>query len=373
MLSVAAVVLFVSAACSKEKPQCDRYIRVSSTVEKSTKASRNITDNLTEFGINAISGGWSSWAGQKGDEYMSAVPVKKGTSGWSTCSADGSTEQLYYWVENVPLYFWSFAPSSPNGTFEITSQSTDGKEDEMVFSFTPAADVEDQEDFLLGFNREKREFSEDGTEITGYESSNANYIAHVNKEGRPDSQMYVSLHHALSEVSFCVSTSDDTFSSDLSILSIQLSGVAASGACTFLGEPDEDETFFNWTPAADTTSYTLVLNTDFASDPASDDEQWSTGSYTMTSRGTHNLFTTKSCMYVIPQDLSQLEKPRIKVTFKRTSNGEVATKAVAIDDEFLPGFYYKYKINAQKVGSDIYLSYVLFVNDWIDGTDTVIL
>ncbi len=361
--------LIPAVSCTKDKAYCGHYIKVASDIEPGTKGGRLTKGNLAEFSIDVISGGSSSWAGEKGSTYLSRVPVRKSGSDWLTYNAAGTAVTEYSWVDNVMLYFWSHSPAKTTGKFEVSSQSADGKEDEMVFSFTPAADPADQEDLLLGFNGELREFDATGEEVVNATSTNPNY-EFVAERGN---EVKISLHHALSEVSFCVSTDDDTFSADLSILSIQLSGIAAGGSCTFLGEPDEDETFFNWTPSADTTSYKLVLNTDFASDPASDDEQWSTGSYTMTSRGTHNLFTTKNCLYIIPQDMSKLAKPRIKVTFKRTSNGEVATKEIALGDNLAPGKYYKYKIKAQKVGADIFLSYVLIVNDWLDGTDTISL
>ncbi len=334
---------------------------VNAHVGQSTKGSEIRTDNLMAFKMDAVIGDENK-VGPAGMTYFSGVNVSRTAVGhpWTM-----GTE--YNWVGESNIYFWSYAPASLGSNFSITSESPSGSETTLAFDYEVKGTPASQEDLILAYNCEKRNFDDSKTTITGGTSS---------ETGTDVNDAYVNVHfyHALSEISFAVSTDDGTFDTDLVIESITLKNVSGAGSCVFTG-PSKDSGFA-WTPSTDDADYADFTitgldthNFTYLASSSTGDDNWAKGSY----GAGKTLFTTKNLLFMIPQDHSStstegLEEAHIIVTFHRISNNNDESVRVDLEDKWEPGKYYKYKIGALTVGTKILLDYSLSVNDWVDGS-----
>lgn len=339
-----------------------KAIRPRASISKATKASEISNENLTSFLMDV---NVTLDEDQSISKYQSGIVVKKQASTWKTFDKTGLVQKDFYWKTEGTHHFWCFAPIETEGELTIDTESPSySLANKCVFTFTPSTTVATQDDIVISYSGEVREFDDDEN-ITGSDSTNAeedpSYVIPMS------SDVDIKFHHALSEVCFALSTDDDSYSSSLGIKDISIEGVAGSGVCTFIGSGAGKG--MTWDVAGATPqTYTITINqNDFTTAPNA--AVWKTGSYNK-SGDTYNLYTTKNLMFLIPEDLDGTGA-KITVTFLKDSI-EIE-KSVELDDEWLPGYFYKYKINAIKTGADIFLKYELQVADWVDGSDDILL
>lgn len=353
-------------------------IKLNVNIEGSTRGSLITRDNIDKFNMDAVLGETCT-VGPANKKYISGAVVNK------TSPITWATDRDYYWVDDVPLHFWSYAPaaSDRNGILVIDSESATANE--ISFSYAVAAQSDSQDDLVFAYNIEMRKCNEDDDEIIDGGSSNVGGTNHDgSKNIQNTNEINIHFYHALSQIKFAVSPDDDTFDTDLVIEAIRINNVADFGTCVYDGALNAGR--FAWTPATDSyADYELTdLDEEFtevygfaelASDET-DNTYWTYGTYT--NGGPKTLFTTSNLLFLIPQDhrdesTQGLGKAEIEVVFHRRSTGNEETVSVDIKDNWEAGKYYTYKIKATTVATSILLDYVLVVNDWVDGKKDLML
>lgn len=352
--------------CTKELFRASEIdsICVNALVGNSAKGGEITTSNLMAFKMDAVIGDDS------GLEPANMVYFRGATVSRSAVGQPWVMAPEYKWVGEKDIHFWSYAPAVPNGTLSITSESPAGAETKLGFDFRTTTSASSQEDLIFAYNCERRDFDEDKEHITGGTTTDASQPGIENTN-----QVNVKFYHALSEISFAVSTDDGTFDTDLKIDEITLENVSRSGSCVFTG-PLKDAGFV-WTPSAtDCADFSATgLGTNSFEDIAvSGDANWQAGSYGSPSK---TLLTTKNLFFVIPQDHSSdvqgLPDAFITILFHRISTGNTDRLKVKIEDKWKPGEYYKYKIKATTAATMILLDCELCVEDWVDGSGSISL
>ncbi|MCQ2143161.1 MAG: fimbrillin family protein [Bacteroidales bacterium] len=336
------VVVGMAVSCEKAGPARPRSIQLVPHVSRVTKATDITTESMEAFTMDIVRDG--------GSAYVKGMQVKKSGSVWKTYDGTGTVETQYYWLDAVNMNFWGFAPVSMAGTLSLENESPSENPNTMEFDYVLAESVTDQDDLLISYNGENREFTEE--DASG---------ERVKKDG-VSAKVDIVFHHALSKILFAVSTDDTTFASGTGISAISIVDISKGGNCVATG--DLTDMTFAWTPTSETSTYTLETDTDFSTLSSDGDTVWAPGSYT-SSGVTYNLYTTREAFYMIPQDLSEAEV-KVGVTFTRGT--ETGTKYIKLNNNWEAGKYYKYKITAQNAIGDIYLACNLIVEDWTDGT-----
>lgn len=266
------------------------------------------------------------------------------SSGWSV---SGSPE----WLNGVNIQFFGYAPMSPSGSFSITRSDTDTS-DELSFSYTapiPATNSNSQ-DIVFSYASKTVTYDDKGNIGTGL-----------------DENIDLEFYHALSQIRFCVSTDDDTFSDELRLISIVLKGakksdgtypgLVTSGTCVF----DGGDSDFDWTMGSTMSNYTQAFGTGGADFSSSTPTGWTKGTYTKNST-TYNLYTcTGDVLFVIPQDHTNCA---VDVTVQKGATGTPTTLTAKLPDtsSWVAGMYYTYKIKMTKS-----LTLTLLNGDWIGG------
>lgn len=275
-----------------------------------------------------------------------------------------------YWINGVNMRFWCYAPESINGIRTITGQS-DNRSD-MDFSYVlPAggymldgkyADATRQDDLLFSYNKESRSFD-----------ISDNIISHSGS--RSDDKIDITFEHALSQVSFAICVSDNSFNLNLvdDILIISLSNVASSADCTFDGEAP-DGNFFSWGEPGATSTYTQGYALDnlgyYSKDSAG---SVIIGGVSKEFPNLNDMRTIQQSFMMIPQTLG--EYASISATFKFTDTDgkqQTVSRSVSLAGErWLPGKYYTYKIKASTIGRDI--KFTVSLSDWGDANESLIV
>lgn len=277
-------------------------------------------------------------------EYFNETVTKSGSE-W-TMAHD------HNWVNEVYFHFWCYSPlagdldSPEEGVLQFSSPAI--SVDYLNFTYSlplhsDGHDADTQRDIVLSGNRESRSFN--GDRITGYKSTNSTYK-------RNDNEVDIVFHHPLSEICFAVSPTDGSFDvGGLGISSVALKNISGNGSCRFTLPST-----FQWSGlgSADKT-YSQNYNATFGTKPSG----WISDSFKDGEGVSQTLYVCENAFFVIPQSLSGAF---LSVTFMRTADGSTITKDVAIDDTWLLGKYYRYKISAKTLGQDIEFSATVL--DW---------
>lgn len=199
-------------------------------------------------------------------------------------------------------------------------------------------DADNQDDLIFSYNKQTFDGSNDVVDITFY--------------------------HALSQIRFAVSPNDGTFDTNLKIAQIAIRNVKQGGICTFNGEQEDKQLKFVWdVNASPLTSYCQNYDAKFSSAPLN----WVNGSY-VKDEESHKLYTAKNVFFITPQTLGSTAK--LHIVFE--DNGTYIEKAVSLSgDEWKPGKYYTYKINATVLGRTIKLSVNLL--EWDNYDDKLFI
>ena len=336
----AAIVLSVTGlqSCTKNDPSASSkpiMLRVN-TID--TKGSTITTGNLKKFQIIAIAdGGWHDNEGNySAGVYFTDQAVKSGST-WNMGS--------HFWLNNVNLHFWSFAPvgtepySAEDGRLSITPPSVSS--DKLSFSYalptpSPGSDATNQKDIVFAGNSEKRSYKADGS----LDSSSS----------RDDDNVDIVFYHPLSEIQFAISPTDGSFDIEgLGIKAITIKNICGSGSCQFT-----IPSTFAWTPdTGDKNDYSQNCNTVF-NNTNTEPTGWSKGNFTDSESNTQTMFVYDNPFFMIPQTLSGANN--LSVTFVKKSDGTEINKEVTLGDTWKPSRYYKYKLSAKTLGHDVEFS-----------------
>lgn len=241
-----------------------------------------------------------------------------------------------YWLNDVGMCFWSWAPVDVKDTDGTTNLRTIGNSVKdntgaLEFSYslpTPdqTSDAENQKDLLFAFNYEKHS-----------ESDHKDIID-------------VRFYHALSWLKFMVDYNDGNFDSELEIENICLENIFASAQCTFKPTQAEVSDKFDWSSHSSKKNigqdYTIAG--DFTDNPSSQ----------------CYVTTGEKAFMVIPQTTP--DDAEITVTFNQNETPTPITVAFN-GQEWKPGKYYTYRIKAPSLGN-ILIECV--VNDWIEDGES---
>jgi len=354
LLAVAMAALMLLASCSKLSTSLrSNTIRVS--VETSdTKGTVTTSANLP------VAGAFVMNAYVDGDVKDSDTGATIQSAGEYIVSSNVGNVQLNAgewkiandpkWVYDVNTRFWCWHP------IEVATRSinTIGTEDESIsFTYTTPAvngttDADNQKDLLFAYTKQKYDGSNDVVNIKFY--------------------------HALSQIRFCVSPGDNgdgTYDKNLIIKNITISGLKNYGACTFSGDGIGSGSF-TWSGQTGDVSYGQDYNASFAGGTP---ESWTSGSFT-SSGHSYNLCTCSNVFFLVPQELDK-NNAEITVTFEADGKtlSPVTRKLVAASasqtDEWLPGKYYTYKLNATIVERSVALTVTL--EDWSERDDKIFI
>lgn len=262
------------------------------------------------------------------------------------------------WVAYTPTRFWAWHPATLTaGTRTIIGPTTDGSTvgfGSETFAFTYAVpavngstDATNATDLIFAHN--KKTYDEDNT----------------------DDVIDLTFHHALSQIRFCVSTTDGSFDTSLEIVNVAVTNLKTYGSAMFSASG------FVWSSQSGKSTFGQNYNASFKTLPVSG---WTAGNYTSGGK-TYDLHTCQNVFFMIPQkvredsdDDSSFSKSNcMKVTFKYGDNTIVKTVPIADETgtEWLADRYYTYKINATTVGRDIDATVSLM--EWSDRDDTVFI
>lgn len=170
--------------------------------------------------------------------FMRDISCVKMGSEWKWQGADPR------WEDNIDMYFWGRSvPADAGVTFTSISKT------QVAFSYaapaTSGADFQNSRDIALSFNKEKRDISDDGSEIIGGGSSKYN----------------VTFRHALAAIRF--ELAPNGIADDVNIKYIKLTGLYGAGNCVAsgTGNGDGSSVSYVWTPTGDKRDFKQVLST----------------------------------------------------------------------------------------------------------------
>lgn len=256
------------------------------------------------------------------------------------------------WIAGTPTRFWAWHPVTlAAGTRTIVGPSEDGSTvsygaEQFAFRYTVpdvngTTDADSATDLLFAYTKK-------------------------NYSSLTDENVDITFHHALSQIRFCVSTTDGTFDPSLGISNVTITNLKTSGSAFF------SATGFDWDNQEGNGNFGQNYEASFTTLPA---EGWTAGEYTSGGR-TYDLHTCRNVFFMIPQvvkDRGDDSTNHMQVTF--VYNGTPITKSVAIAGtegvEWLADHYYTYKINATIIGRDIDVSVSLM--SWSDRDDLIFI
>lgn len=253
------------------------------------------------------------------------------------------------WVAETWTRFWCWYPATADGRTitakDPTSSGYAESRDKLEFKYTApsstnTADADNSNDLIFAYAAKKYD-SETGTD-----------------------EVDIHFYHALSMITFCVSTDDGTFDKNLTIKNIKLSGLNNYGEAVFTGNGSGSGAY-TWSNRSGSSAFGQDYDACFSSDAP---EGWESSSYT-SSGHTYNLYTCTNAFFLIPQQLTSSAK--ITIQFE---DGVNVIDPIVKDlgtDEWKAGYYYKYKIKATTLGRDIDASVSLM--SWSDRDEKIFI
>lgn len=302
----------------------------------STKGSVVTTENISAFNMKVYAG--ASWydntisgsgQGTSGNPYpaglyFEAAGTKSG-SNWGLTKSSGPAKPgdsgELYWLNDVPMTFWSWKYVKPI----IDGANTD----KGSFNYTVKSDVSQQEDLIYAFSKENRKYYDSGSNYGTLQSQSSTSRA-------SGDEVNIWFYHALSAVQFM----QDPSMTDYRISNIQIQNVNGTTGCVMTGSNSaaaagSPNIAFDHTPGTITSFSQDYTAADLAAG----------GSLTEPSGTSKFKSADTKTFFMIPQTLGPDAK--LKVTFKNTvtAGGEETSPVFDLTGEWLAGNYYVYKIN----------------------------
>lgn len=326
-LAAAVIIVILSASCEK--------IGIGGRIAFSVKGVATKSTAVTSGNIGAVYGQFTTdvWVTEDGDDRAEAAAFNQPPHFIETATvsydADAtpykwSLNEEKYWLNNVGLCFWSWAPVVESGRTIRTA--TNRENGTLPFSYTlpspnGTSDAASQKDLLFAFNYEKR---------TGATLENA---------------VDITFYHALAMVNFMVDTEDGTFNNSYRISNVRIKNIYSSADCTFIPSQLEAAGKFEWTGHSVTSSYGQNYNAATWKDEIHD-----------------------QAFMIIPQTTPG--EAQLEVTFI-TAGGASLTRTVAFNgEEWKAGKYFKYKVKATSLDNKI--SFDCIVNDWANDGEILL-
>lgn len=322
-LAAAVIIVILSASCEK--------IGIGGRIAFNVKGVATKSTAVTSDNIGAVYGQFTTdvWVTEDGSDRTDAAAHDQPAhfiDGATVSYNAGATPYKWsltvekYWLNNVGLCFWSWAPVVESGRTIRTA--TNRENGTLPFSYTlPSpngiSDASSQKDLLFAFNYEKR---------TGASLENA---------------VDITFYHALAMVNFMVDTEDGTFNNSYRISNVRIKNIYSSADCTFIPSQPEAADKFEWTGHSVTSSYGQNYN----------ESTWKNEIH-------------DNAFMLIPQTTSG--GAQLSVTFI-TGGGASSTRTLGFSAEtWEAGKYYTYKIKATSLDK---ISFDCIVNDWTNDTE----
>lgn len=266
------------------------------------------------------------------------ISVSKGTGEWNM-----ATEQ--YWINNVPLSFWSWYDVKPT---EIVWNGS--RYDKAILTdFTVNSAVTSQTDPIFAYNGETREFDKDGQikSVTGTATTSEK------------NDINIHFYHALSEIKFDVSG----VASNLYVSNATINNIYSKGDCEITVD-GSGKLVFDW-------------DDENLEDPASFSQDF--GESDFDSSGKLGAAAANKVYFLIPQTLAangSKEAASITVSFKSkyddSPKGTNTARIDRIDGEdftWQAGKYYTYRFSKSSDSSSA--SITIDPNEWHDGSGNI--
>lgn len=291
------------------------------------------------------------------------------TDGWYI--VDGTGVETYNWITGPTedmdpeykfyLRFWARFPqdSEINGTLTVTDPALNSSTETFTYKlpYVPGSDATLQNDLLFAYAEVNQDHTAPKT------SPDYPYWPDF---PTPSTQNYVNLtfNHPLSMIRFCVSPDDGTFDVNLKIKSITITNVPNGGTCVFDGKKTSvDAGMFTWTPSTTLSSYREDYNASFKTAPSG----WKGSEYATDK----HIYTCNKAFMLIPHSpkfgtAGSSSNAQITIVFEDADLHEF-TRTVDINPsgtsfEWLPGYYYTYRIKATKIGREV--ATMVYLDDW---------
>lgn len=174
-------------------------------------------------------------------------------------------------------------------------------------------------------------------------------------------------YHPLSQIRFAVSPDDGSFDATLRIVQIAIKNIKQGGQCVFRGNQSDYDSKFSWdVNSSPLTSYCQTYDAGFTSVP----EGWTDGTYVKEST-TYRFYTCENVFFVTPQNLASLS-PGATIDILFEDRGTyIEVERPLEPDNWKPGYYYTYKINATVLGRTIKVGVSLA--DWQNYDDKLFI
>ena len=302
-----------------------------------TKGTVVTTDNIKTSGFNMLAYAGGEWYDNTIANGNPGAPDNKNSaglyfkasclysSGWGLTKTAGpartGTSGELYWLNDVPLTFWSYNLKEPTiGTSTNTAS----------FTYTVNSTVTSQEDLVFAYSEENRKFHDSGDDYGKQDASGFSSTS-----GASGQNVNIWFYHALSAVQFI----QDADLTDYRVSKIQIQNVNSKTECEITGS--------NATPSSTTTNLTFEHT---PSEPASFSQEYSSGDASLqapSSSGTASFKTgdTKT-FFMVPQTLPSDAKLQVTFTSTKTSSADnPVSPTFKIDGEWKAGMYYVYKVD----------------------------
>lgn len=298
-----------------------------------TKGTVVTTDNIKTSGFNMLAYAGGEWYDNTIANGNPGAPDNKNSaglyfkasclysSGWGLTKTAGpartGTSGELYWLNDVPLTFWSYNLKEPTiGTSTNTAS----------FTYTVNSTVTSQEDLVFAYSEENRKFHDSGDDYGKQDASGFSSTS-----GASGQNVNIWFYHALSAVQFI----QDESLTDYRISEIAVQNVYGTTNC--------DITATDAVPAASSPNISFAHS---PSVPTSFTQGYDSGDSSLEVPGSGSFKTGDAkTFFMVPQELP--DNASLKVTFTNTSTGksETTSPVFSLDgDKWLPGKFYVYKI-----------------------------
>lgn len=283
--------------------------------------------------------------------YFQASASYSSASGWALSKTSGTGDT--YWINDVPITFWSWAPSSAVNSPAASASS-------FGFSKTLTAGTAG-EDVVVACNKSAKMTLDDSGNI----ASTSGIDSHDSNGGA----INVVFNHAMAKINFIVCADDNSFDSAHlgKVKTIGLSGIMNSGDCSVAASTTVDNVVgsptVSWTVSSSATAESFSQTYG----AVSNDDLWVTKEYNKAAGSSDKISCrlTRESLFMIPQTIAA----GAKVTMTFDGDSKVYTADLPAD-KWEPGKTYTYKLKlAPAAGSLLKLSVMSWNLVPIDGTD----
>ena len=298
-----------------------------------TKGKVVTTDNIKTDGFKMMAyaedewydntiatGEQGSYTNKNGAGLYFVADCENGASGWNLSKTEGPARKgpdgELYWINNVPLTFWSYNLKKPTRTSTYSAN----------FDYTvQESTASGQEDLVFAFSKESRKYYDDGTNYGTLESQ-------TSTSGASGQNVNVWFFHALSAVQFVQDNNPD-----YSVSKIEIQNVNSKTSCVMTGSDN--------TPSSSTPNITFAHT---PSEEASFSQEYTSSDASLqVPSDPDNAFKTDDAktFFMIPQTLPSDAKLKVTFVSNKPSSDETTSPTFPINGEWKAGMYYMYKVN----------------------------